>query len=171
MAIRGKNIAPAGAIMPFAGAAIPAGWLECAGQAVSRGTYAALFNAIGSSYGAGDGVTTFNVPDLRGRAAFGKDNMGGVSAGRLNAGVSGFDGATLGAVGGGETVTIGGAQSAVHTHQVAALNATFTAATTSYLAPTSGAGAAVDWQTTASGAGGAHANVPPGLIVNYIIKI
>lgn len=170
MAIRGKNIIPVGMIQPFAGATIPAGFLECAGQPVSRATYAALFTAIGETYGAGDGATTFNLPDLRGRALFGKDNMNGASAGRLNVGVSGFDGATLGAAGGGETVTIGGAQSAVHTHQVASLNATFTANPTSYAAPTSGAGSAIDWQTAVSGAGGAHVNVPPGLIVNYIIK-
>jgi len=75
--------ADVGDIKANANAAIPAGWLACGGQAVSRSTYAALFLAIGTLYGAGNGSTTFNVPDLRGRALFGKDNMGGSAANRL----------------------------------------------------------------------------------------
>ena len=58
---------PAGAVQAFAQAAAPSGWLECNGQAVNRtGTGAALFAAIGTIYGTGDGVSTFNVPDYRG---------------------------------------------------------------------------------------------------------
>lgn len=64
-------ITPAGIIMPFAGAATPSGWLECTGAAVSRTTYATLFAAIGTTWGAGDGSTTFNLPDMRGRTAVG----------------------------------------------------------------------------------------------------
>lgn len=56
---------PAGAIMDFAQATAPAGWLECDGSAVSRTTYAALFTAIGTTWGAGDGSTTFNLPPDR----------------------------------------------------------------------------------------------------------
>lgn len=66
--------------VPYAGASAPAGWLLCYGQAVSRATYADLFTAIGTTYGVGDGSTTFNLPDMRGRTPLGKDNMGGVSA-------------------------------------------------------------------------------------------
>lgn len=62
---------PAGATMQYAGASAPAGWLLCSGQAVSRTTYAGLFAAIGSAFGAGDGSTTFNLPDLRGRSPLG----------------------------------------------------------------------------------------------------
>jgi len=58
---------PCGTIIAFAGATAPAGWLLCNGQAVSRTTYADLFKLIGTSYGAGNGSSTFNVPDLRGR--------------------------------------------------------------------------------------------------------
>lgn len=58
--------APAGVIMAFAGAAAPTGFLSCDGSAVSRTTYATLFAAIGTTWGAGNGTTTFNVPDLRG---------------------------------------------------------------------------------------------------------
>jgi microcystin-dependent protein len=71
------GLAPAGVLLPFAGSTAPTGWLLCAGQAISRATYAGLFAVIGTAYGAGDGTTTFNVPDLRGRIPAGKDNMGG----------------------------------------------------------------------------------------------
>lgn len=63
----------------------PRGWLWCAGQAVSRSTYSALFAAIGTTWGSGDGATTFNVPDYRGRVFLGLDNMGGSDAGRIAA--------------------------------------------------------------------------------------
>jgi hypothetical protein len=53
---------PPGAVMDFATATAPAGWLECDGAAVSRTTYAALFSAISTTWGAGDGSTTFNLP-------------------------------------------------------------------------------------------------------------
>jgi len=94
------NVAPPGVVLPYAGASAPTGWLLCYGQAVSRTTYADLFTAISTTYGAGDGSTTFNVPDLRGRVPAGKDNMGGTAANRLTAGGSGVTGTTLGAAGG-----------------------------------------------------------------------
>lgn len=56
---------PAGLIFAYAGSSIPTGWLDCDGSAVSRTTYADLFTAIGTTWGAGDGSTTFNIPDLR----------------------------------------------------------------------------------------------------------
>lgn len=61
---------------------IPGGWLECDGAAISRTDYAALFNEIGTTYGVGDGSTTFNIPDLRGEFVRGFDNGAGVDAGR-----------------------------------------------------------------------------------------
>jgi len=57
---------PPGAIMPFAMTTVPANWLVCAGQAVSRATYAALFAAIGTTWGTGDGSSSFNVPNFQG---------------------------------------------------------------------------------------------------------
>jgi microcystin-dependent protein len=60
-----------GEIRPFAGTTVPNGWLLCDGAAVSRSTHASLFQAIGATYGAGDGASTFNLPDLRGRLAVG----------------------------------------------------------------------------------------------------
>lgn len=73
----GAGSIPAGAILPFAGPNAPAGFLLCDGSAVSRfGITATLFSIIGTAYGAGDGSTTFNLPDLRGRVILGPDNMG-----------------------------------------------------------------------------------------------
>lgn len=74
---------PAGVIVAYAGSAAPSGWLFCDGSAVSRTTFAALFAAIATAYGSGDGSTTFNLPDLRGRVAVGKDDIGGVAANRV----------------------------------------------------------------------------------------
>jgi microcystin-dependent protein len=58
-------LVPTGAIMPFAASAVPTAWLYCDGSAVSRTTYASLFSYIGTTWGAGDGLTTFNLPDFR----------------------------------------------------------------------------------------------------------
>ncbi len=74
---------PPGTIWDFAGTTAPSGWLLCAGQAVSRSAYSALFSAIGTRWGAGNGSTTFNLPDFRGRFSLGADNMGGTSANRV----------------------------------------------------------------------------------------
>lgn len=73
---------PSGAIMPFAMSTAPSGWLKANGQAVSRTTYADLFAAIGTTYGSGDGSTTFNLPDLRAEFIRGWDDGRGVDSGR-----------------------------------------------------------------------------------------
>jgi len=74
---------PAGGYMPYAGLTAPAGWLFPFGQNVVRATYPALFTALGTLYGVGDGSTTFGLPDLRGRVLAGRDNLGGTASGRL----------------------------------------------------------------------------------------
>ena len=91
-----------GDVRNFAGpaASIPSGWLLCDGSAVSRATYASLFAIIGTTYGAGNGTTTFNLPDARGRVIIGKDDMGGSAASRITTGTAGINGVTLGAAGG-----------------------------------------------------------------------
>lgn len=107
-----------GVMLPFAGNSPPAHALMCYGQAVSRTTYYELFKVIGVTYGAGDGSTTFNLPDCRGRTLAGKDNMGGTAAGRITTAGAGFDGATLGAAGGAQAHTLTTAQMPVHAHGV-----------------------------------------------------
>ena len=73
---------PSGAVMNFAQSTAPTGWLKANGQLISRATYASLFSAIGTTYGAGDGSTTFKVPDLRGEFVRGWDDSRGVDTGR-----------------------------------------------------------------------------------------
>lgn len=74
---------PAGAVAHFAMSTAPSGWLKANGALVSRTTYAALFAAIGTTFGAGDGATTFKLPDLRGEFLRGWDDGRGVDAGRV----------------------------------------------------------------------------------------
>ena len=74
---------PSGTVLYFAGQSAPAGWLKANGAAVSRTAYAALFAAIGTTYGAGDGRSTFNLPDLRGEFIRGWDDGRGVDTGRV----------------------------------------------------------------------------------------
>ena len=165
---------PSGAVMPYAGASEPSGWLLCFGQAVSRTTYAALFAVVGTTYGVGDGSTTFNLPDLRGRVVAGQDNMGGTSANRLTNQSGGVDGDVLGAAGGAETHTLTTAQLAAHSHEVY----TNTISSTGSLDVIFATGLGVDASGSASGSattssigsGSAHNNVQPTFILNYIIK-
>jgi phage-related tail fiber protein len=82
-ATQASNGNPPGAIMAFARNTPPVGWLTANGQAVSRTTYADLFNAIGITYGAGDGITTFNLPDIRGIFIRGWDNGRGIDPERV----------------------------------------------------------------------------------------
>ncbi|MBE7196603.1 MAG: tail fiber protein [Parafilimonas terrae] len=73
---------PSGAVMHFAMSSCPAAWLKANSAAVSRSTYSGLFAAIGTTFGAGDGSTTFNLPDLRGEFIRGFDDGRGVDSGR-----------------------------------------------------------------------------------------
>ena len=77
------GMVPSGAVLYFAGRTAPAGWLKANGAAVSRTAYAALFAAIGTTYGAGDGRSTFNLPDLRAEFIRGWDDGRGVDVGRV----------------------------------------------------------------------------------------
>jgi microcystin-dependent protein len=73
---------PVGAVEAYAGAAAPTGWLLCNGQAVSRTTFASLFAIVGTTFGAGNGSSTFNVPDLRGEFIRGLDGGRSIDTGR-----------------------------------------------------------------------------------------
>lgn len=186
----GYRLVPAGLLAPYAGASAPDGWLLCYGQAVSRTTYADLYTAISTTYGSGDGSTTFNVPDLRGRVIAGQDDMGGSSANRLTDQTGGLDGDTLGATGGAETHTLTSAQVPAtgvtvsvtdpgHTHSISTgTNGTASLGTggNSVKIPSTGDSTAsnttgITASGTVQGGGGAHNNVQPTIILNYIIKV
>ena len=183
-AIEFVGIVP-GTVVDYAGASTPAGYLLCYGQAVSRTTYARLFAALSTTWGAGDGSTTFNVPDLRGRATFGLDNMGGTAAGRLSVTITGT---TLGATGGLEAQTITQANLPAVNLVSSSLTATTTASPSTWTAqnnvPETSGGSAVSgiatttpvFTTTISGtvplggSGTAQPVLNPAAIVNKIIK-
>lgn len=183
------RVMPVGAVLPWPGSTAPSGFLLAYGQAVSRTTYAELFTAYGTTYGAGDGSTTFNLPDYRGRAPFGDDNMGGSAASRITSAGSGIDGATLGAVGGAQTHTLTIAQIPAHPHTGTTNNTTATVSVPARSGvedvPSSPDQVSVNigeanvsksvdphshsFTTDNAGGGGAHNNMPPAIIQNWII--
>jgi len=166
--ITGIVALPTGAVLPFAGASAPSGHLLCYGQAISRSTYSDLFTAIGTTYGVGDGSSTFNIPDLRGRAVAGQDDMGGSSANRLTGQTGGVNGDTLGGTGGAETHTLSAAELAAHRHEYSKGNVSGTnIAAGNALNANLGTSVSTAENTPS---GGAHNNVQPTLILNYIIK-
>jgi microcystin-dependent protein len=157
--------APTGTLMPFAGnpATPPSGWLTCDGSAVSRTTYSALFTALGVTYGTGDGSTTFNVPDMRGRVIAGYDT----TQTEFNA---------VGGTGGEKTHVLSSGEMPAHSHGV-----TFRSGSLAQTTQTGAADGAVsnrwhlavgtnDWGTTNTGGGAAHNNLQPYLTLPYIIK-
>lgn len=161
------ELKPTGMVVPYAGATEPTGWLFTYGQAVSRTTYADLFTAIGTIHGAGDGTTTFNLPDLRGRVIAGQDDMGGTSANRLTGASGGVNGDVLGGAGGAETHTLTVTEMPSHAHSTGQDNLADTGSGVA-VRRTDSAGGAVD--TASTGGNGAHNNVQPTIILNYIIK-
>lgn len=160
---------PTGAIMPYAGASpAPQGYLLCNDTPISRTTYSALFAVIKTTYGGGDGSTTFNVPDLRGRVIAGQDDMGGSSANNLTDAQADQLGGTLG----NETHTLTTTELPAHTH-----------GGLTDIDPDGGDGGqgedpGLDYVTSngdgtvsgSTGGGGPHNNVQPTIILNYIIK-
>jgi microcystin-dependent protein len=182
----------------YAGSTAPTGWLLAYGQEISRTTYADLFAVLSTTYGAGDGSTTFALPDMRGRVPAGLDNMGGSAASRLTATVLSAAN-TLGATGGTQTHTLTEAQMPVHTHiqnahqhglNVARKQANAYLDTGSYWAGGTSlnnegfADTGFDNGVTVynsyltsnaatnqnAGSGSAHLNTQPTIVLNYIIK-
>ena len=181
----GFNVS-SGFILPFGGGTAPSGWLECDGAAVSRSTYSDLFAIIGTIYGAGDGSTTFNVPDLQGRVIMGE---GGNTAARTPADLE-----SIGDTGGSQSVVLAVDNLPSHTHK------TFDGSHEikgfgRFYRPCESQGSRVkldtnqyagracsdrrhSWfgvnhvinNTGTSGSGTAHDNVQPSIVINYLIK-
>jgi microcystin-dependent protein len=179
---------PTSTILSYAGSSAPTGYLLCNGASISRTTYSDLFAIIGTTYGVGDGSTTFNIPDLRGRVIAGQDDMGGSSANRLTNQSGGLDGDTLGATGGSEGHQLTESELAPHKHYAVKKNTTstndFITAGNEILA-SSGPASNINERyaltetlegqpdtaiTSSTGGDNAHNNVQPTIILNYIIK-
>ena len=153
---------PAGVMAHFGGQSAPAGWLLCQGQTVSRAAYARLFAAVGVQYGAGDGTTTFRLPDGRGRTLVGQD-----------AGQTEF--ATPGQAGGAKTHTLSEGEMPAHTHKsVRHVYQTREGwASGRALLPVmdeNGDFPIIDSGSPAGG-GDPHNNLQPYIAANYIIRI
>ena len=164
-----KKSYPAGSISMYAGSTAPTGYLLCDGSAVSRTTYADLFTAIGTTYGTGDGSTTFNVPNVKGKVPVGRDGAD-----------TSFD--TLGETGGEKTHTLTTTEMPSHTHIQNPHNhgIRYKAGGGSGYATVEDGGTPYTqhdsfiYDTTATnqntGGGEAHNNLQPYIVFNYIIK-
>lgn len=152
-------VVPVGGYIPYAGATAPNGWLLCDGSQVSRVDYKTLFDSIGTTWGAGDGSTTFNVPDIRGRAPIGAGTGSGLTA------------RTLAATVGEETHLLTGGESGTSSHSHSLLVPNGVGVTT-VVSTTTATGTTVSGLVSNSGeanASTAHNNMPPSLVSNFII--
>jgi len=169
---------PTGTIVPWTDSTIASGFLECNGSAVSRTTYADLFGVIGTTYGAGDGSTTFNVPDLQDNVPVGKSNNKSLaSTGGANTVTS-----TGNVAGSTANATLSTAQLASHSHNLNNINKAPGSQLNSYSASfgvsnnftqvtgNAGSGSGHSHNMSANFAGDATSVVQPYLTVIYIIK-
>lgn len=159
--VGGGDTLPIGIILPFSDNTIPEGYLLCDGSAISRTTYADLFSVIGTTYGEGDGTTTFNLPNLKGRVPIGKDEAD-----------TDFD--VLGETGGEKTHTLTVNEMPSHIHSMnSVINGTNVQDSTPVRMQTdkySWGGTSSYW-TDNAGENQPHNNLQPYQVVNYIIKV
>jgi microcystin-dependent protein len=151
---------PAGQVVLFAGTVAPYGWMICNGQAISRTDYASLFAVLGTKYGSGNGSTTFNIPDFRGRLGVGQDST-----------QTEFD--VLGESGGEKAHILTVNELPAHTHTVLGYSGWDDKNFTGNTNRLNAADTAVpfDKLTSSTGSGAAHNNLQPYLTVNYIISL
>jgi len=107
-----QSLCPVGSVIDFAGNSAPTGWLVCDGSAVSRTTYSDLFSAIGTLWGSGDGINTFNLPDLRRKTTIGAGGTGSATIGN-----------SVGNTGGEENHTLSTSEIPSHTHNATTASA------------------------------------------------
>jgi len=164
---------PTATIVPWSDSSIPSGFLECNGAAVSRSTYSALFAIVGTTYGAGDGATTFNVPDLQDNVAVGKSGTKALaSTGGANTVAS------TGNVGGSTAnATLSTAQLASHSHtggggggQAVSVAPEASALSSNPSTGNTGSGTGHQHNMSATFTGDATSVVQPYLTIIYIIK-
>lgn len=144
-------LVPLGTVLDYTGSTAPSSnFALAAGQAISRTTFAPYFALVGTTYGVGDGSTTFNIADLRGRVIAGQDNMGGAAAGRIGTALvtdgGTINGQTLGSVGGSQSHVQTTLELVTHNHTGSG-NVTDPGHTHTYENPLAGGG-------NAGGAGG-----------------
>jgi microcystin-dependent protein len=144
-------IVPSGTILDYAGTTAPSGFLECDGSNVSRITYSDLFTAVGTTWGNGDGVNTFTLPDLRRRTLVGR---GGTGTTTLSA--------TVGSIGGVESILLTGDQCGIGSH-----GHRMNARTHGQTGNTPGAGFAAGLQVDLQLASGGNNGFASGAVTNY----
>jgi microcystin-dependent protein len=162
-------LVPVGAVVAYGSSTAPEGWLNCLGQEVYRGDYPDLFAIIGTTYGAGNGTTTFNLPNLAGRVVVGQGTGSGLTS------------RSMGATGGAETHTLTTGEMPSHSHTSNAVGSTL-GLMTSDGSNTAGSGldsspgepnlftSPAALSIDSSGGGTAHNNMQPFAVLNYIIR-
>jgi microcystin-dependent protein len=181
-----QSLCPVGSVIDFAGNSAPTGWLVCDGSAVSRTTYSDLFSAIGTLWGSGDGINTFNLPNLRRKTTIGAGGTGSVTIGN-----------SVGNIGGEENHILSTSEIPSHTHNATTASAgshkhDFTVVTTPIGSGQMGYNLSVDnkqntalidtaYQSSAGshthvltvdpiGGGSGHNTMQPSAVMNKIIK-
>jgi len=165
---------PTGTILPWSVTVAPTGYVLCDGTAISRSTYSDLFAVVSVLYGVGDGSSTFNVPDLRGRFMAGWN----AATSRLTSTSSNMvDGALIANTGGTQAVTLSVAQLPAHTHDSGNLHfvnggdAAQQGVHAVQRSEANGVSVMILGSTGATGDDGIHSNIPPVITVNYVIKL